>query len=56
MGTLSGRTALITGASAGIGRATALALAGAGAGLVLTGRNQAAVSYTHLTLPTNREV
>jgi NADP-dependent 3-hydroxy acid dehydrogenase YdfG len=43
MATLTGRTALITGASAGIGRATALAMARAGAGLVLTGRNQAAL-------------
>lgn len=36
---LSGRTALVTGARTGIGRATALALAGAGADLVLWGRN-----------------
>jgi 3-oxoacyl-[acyl-carrier protein] reductase len=35
---LSGKTALITGASAGIGWASALALAGEGANLVVTGR------------------
>ncbi len=39
MGALDGRTALVTGASSGIGRATALALGGAGAYLALTGRN-----------------
>lgn len=38
---LAGRTALVTGASSGIGRATALALAAAGARVALTGRCEA---------------
>jgi short-subunit dehydrogenase len=40
-GKLSGKTALITGASSGIGRASALALAREGANLVVTARRQA---------------
>ena len=38
---LNGRTAVITGATGGLGYETALALAGAGANVVLTGRNEA---------------
>jgi NAD(P)-dependent dehydrogenase (short-subunit alcohol dehydrogenase family) len=38
---LNGRTAVITGATGGLGYETALALAGAGAEVVLTGRNEA---------------
>jgi NAD(P)-dependent dehydrogenase (short-subunit alcohol dehydrogenase family) len=38
---LNGRTAVITGATGGLGYETALALAGAGAAVVLTGRSEA---------------
>jgi NADP-dependent 3-hydroxy acid dehydrogenase YdfG len=38
--TLSGKAALVTGASAGIGRATAVALAQAGARIIATGRRK----------------
>lgn len=38
---LNGKTAVITGATGGLGYETALALAGAGAKVVLTGRNEA---------------
>lgn len=41
---LSGRTALVTGASAGIGTGIALALAKEGARLAITGRNEAALA------------
>lgn len=43
---LEGRTALITGASRGLGKAMSLALAGAGAQLALVGRDQAALDET----------
>mgnify|MGYP006274125883 FL=1 len=43
---LSGRTAIITGASRGLGRYFARALAGAGADLVITSRNLAALAET----------
>jgi len=36
---LNGKTAVVTGATGGLGYETALALAGAGAQVVLTGRN-----------------
>lgn len=40
MTTLSGKTALVTGASKGIGKAIAIAFGAAGANVVATGRNQ----------------
>jgi 2-dehydro-3-deoxy-D-gluconate 5-dehydrogenase len=43
---LSGKTAIITGASRGLGRAAATALSGAGAKVVLVGRDGAALEET----------
>jgi NAD(P)-dependent dehydrogenase (short-subunit alcohol dehydrogenase family) len=47
---LAGRTVLITGASAGIGRATAVLLSQLGARLVLWGRNTARLAETEAAL------
>ena len=49
---LKNKTAVVTGAGKGIGRACAIALAEAGANLIIISRTTKAVSYTHLTLPT----
>ncbi|MBK6487754.1 MAG: glucose 1-dehydrogenase [Gemmatimonadetes bacterium] len=43
---LSGKTALVTGGTRGIGRAIAMALAGAGAHVIVTSRKEAAVGET----------
>jgi NAD(P)-dependent dehydrogenase (short-subunit alcohol dehydrogenase family) len=45
-GELAGRTALVTGAGNGLGRAIAIALAGAGARVILTGRTKATLDET----------
>lgn len=48
---LSGKTALITGASAGIGWASAIALAGEGANLVITARRQERLAELEAAVP-----
>ena len=50
-GELSGRTALVTGAGNGLGRAIAIALAGAGARVILAGRTRATLDETAGLLP-----
>ena len=47
---LSGKTAVVTGASSGIGQAQSLALAKAGASIVLIGRREAALSATRQSI------
>jgi len=48
---LAGRTALLTGATGGLGRAIALTLAGRGAGLILSGRKADALEALASELP-----
>lgn len=48
---IKGRTALLTGATGGLGRATALALARGGATLILSGRKQADLAALAAELP-----
>jgi NAD(P)-dependent dehydrogenase (short-subunit alcohol dehydrogenase family) len=50
-GDLAGRTALVTGAGNGLGRAIAIALAGAGARVILAGRTKATLEETAELLP-----
>ena len=53
---IDGRTALVTGAGNGLGRAIALALAGAGARVVLTGRERAKLDVVAEEIGSNRLV
>lgn len=53
---LEGKTAIVTGASRGIGRAGAIALAGAGANVVLVGRDEAALKETEGAIQANKSV
>ena len=53
---LTGKVAVVTGASGTLCSIFAKALARAGAKVALLGRNMETVSYTHLTLPTKRIV
>ena len=51
---LKSKTALVTGAGKGLGKACAIALAEAGAKVVILSRTT--VSYKHMTMPTKRIV
>ncbi|UTW10195.1 SDR family NAD(P)-dependent oxidoreductase [Marinobacterium rhizophilum] len=51
MFSLQGRTALVSGASRGLGRAIAIGLCGAGARVILCGRDRAALEQTQALLP-----
>jgi len=53
---LSGKAVLVTGASAGIGRATAIALAQAGARIIATGRRKPELDTLAKQGPTAREL
>lgn len=48
---LSGRKILVTGASSGIGRETAVLLGNMGASVVLTGRDESALTETLGNMP-----
>ncbi len=50
---LAGKTALVTGASSGIGQAQSIALANAGATLILVGRREDALEDTRTTIEQN---
>lgn len=53
---LRGKTAIVTGASRGLGRAAAIALAGAGAEVILVGRDEDALKEVTKSIPSTASI